>query len=433
MVMALKYHGEWQSSKQTVLERNAYMFDNELLSDVSIACGESSRVFYAHKYVLATSSTAFFAMLQGDLAQKGSPIRIPDTNEENFEEFLRFLYTDDCKITAENAIGVMYLAKKYLISPLAEKCREILEASLTPDNVFAVLEQAVLFDEKRLEAKCWEVVSQKSLECMNSEAFTNIGPHTLNALLKKETLEMTEVELFKGILKWADSECARKSLDVKHDKTARRRVLGDSVYEISFLGMSLENFIKHVSPTGLLTDAEIVSIAQKLGGLEVTGLKWRRPRVVVFTRFDRTDVSSISDWYYTGGCDALTIAVNKTVRFHGVRLFGFPGNRYEVKFTIEDKKEKIKAAGSYMSKQDSDGVPGYDVMLPNPTALLPDKEYTIIATIKGPSSLYGTGGGKPRVKIDDVVVTFKSLPEGVSFNGTDETYGQFHKILVSRI
>ena len=81
------------------------MFDNELMSDVSFTCGESRCTFHAHKYVLATSSAVF-------------------------KEFLRFLYTDDCKITAENAIGVFYLAKKYLISSLAEKCFEILQASI---------------------------------------------------------------------------------------------------------------------------------------------------------------------------------------------------------------------------------------------------------------------------------------------------------------
>ena len=274
-IMASKYHDDWQSSKKTVLQRNEYMYNNELMSDVSFACGESSRIFHAHKYVLATSSAVFFAMFYGNLAQKESPIRLPDTDEESFEEFLRFLYTDDCKITAENVVGIMYLAKKYLISSLTEKCCEILEASIKPDNVFVVLEQAVQFDEKELEAKCWGVVSDHTLECLNTEAFNNIGLHSLNALLKKETLAVTEVELFQAILKWADSECVRQRLNVKDDKTARRRVLGDSVYEIRFLTMSLENVMKYVSTTGILTDTEIVSICQKLCGLDVAGLKWK--------------------------------------------------------------------------------------------------------------------------------------------------------------
>ena len=68
--MASKYHDNWQSSKKTALQRNAYMFDNELMSDVSFSCGESRRIFHAHKYVLATSSAVFFAVFTGKYHQK---------------------------------------------------------------------------------------------------------------------------------------------------------------------------------------------------------------------------------------------------------------------------------------------------------------------------------------------------------------------------
>ena len=72
------------------------------------------------------------------------------------------------------------MAKKYLISSLAEKCCEILEASIKPENVFAVLEQAIHFDEKEVEGKSWNIVSKKTQECLDSEAFCDIGLHTLN-------------------------------------------------------------------------------------------------------------------------------------------------------------------------------------------------------------------------------------------------------------
>jgi hypothetical protein len=413
-----------QVRKQSYKEMRQYMFDNELMSDVSFTCGESSRIFHAHKYVLATSNAVFFAMFYGNLAEKESPICIPDAEEESFEEFLRFLYTDACKITAENAIVVMYLAKKYLVSSLAEKCCEILEASIKPDNAFAVLQQAVQFDEKELEEKCWNIVSEKTLECINSEAFCEIGSSTLNAFLKKETSSITEMELFKAILKWTDKECERQGLNIEHDKTARRRILGDSVYEIPFLAMSQESFVKYVSPTGILTDTEIVSISQKLYGLDVAGLKWkehshrkRQPCIrVSFSRFDIAITrKNLCNWNYSGDSDALTLVVNKAVIFHGVRLFGSDGGRYEVKFTIKDKN----VTGSYTSEQDSDHVPGYDVMLTNPIPLLPNEEITIIAKITGPRS-YSGDSGKSSVTIDDIVVTFKDALSGLSKNNTNK-------------
>jgi BTB/POZ domain-containing protein 1/2 len=197
--------------------------------------------------------------------------------------------------------------------------------------------------------------------------------------------------------------------------------------------MSQENFVKYVSPTGILTDTEIVSISQKLCGLDVAGLKWkehrkRQPCIVSFSRFDPANVSG-SGWCYPSGCsDALSLVVNKAVLFHGVRLFGSNGGRYEVKFTIKDKN----ITGSYTSEQDSDHVPGYDVMLPNPIPLLPNEEITIIATITGPNSYWGTRG-KSSVTIDDIVVTFKDARSGLSSNGTNKTLGQFYKIFLSEL
>ena len=172
--------------------------------------------------------------------------------------------------------------------------------------------------------------------------------------------------MFKAVLKWVDCECARQGINIEEDKTARRRVLGDSVYEIRFLAMSLEDFTKYVSSTGILTEAEVISIYQKFGGLDVADLKWKksrkrqRPRIVGSNRSD---------------------VANKAVLFHGVRLFGdAKGSQYEVTFKVKDKN----VTGTYTSERDKDGVCGYDVMLPKPVSLQPDEEFTIIATIKGP-------------------------------------------------
>ena len=52
------------------LERNCHMFNNSDMSDISFTCEGSDQTFYAHKYVLATSSTVFNAMFYGDLAEK---------------------------------------------------------------------------------------------------------------------------------------------------------------------------------------------------------------------------------------------------------------------------------------------------------------------------------------------------------------------------
>ena len=435
--MASKHHDDWQSSKKTVLQRNAYMFDNELMSDISFTCGKSSRIFRAHKYVLATSSAVFYAMFYGDLAQKESTIRIMDAEAEGFKEFLRFLYTDECKITAENAAEIMYLAKKYFISSLADKCCKVLEASITHNNVFVVLEQAIQFDEKDLETKCWDIVSKETLECTNSEAFCNVRSHTLNALVKRESLAISEVDLFKAVLRWVDNECERQGVNIGEDVMARRRILGDIIYDIHFLEMSQEDFAKYVPPMEILTDTEIISIFRAFNGVDVPRLKWKDQEkrhfaraVVAYSRFHLSNI--VFGWCYPpNSCDALSLTVNKTVLFHGVRLFGNSFcRRYKVQFSIKDKDDSV--TGTYISDKDSEGIWGYDVMLPKPVSLLPDEEFSIIATINGQESYKGRNGISS-VKVDDVVVTFKDPPSGLSTNCTKKVNGQFYKIYLSSL
>ena len=67
-------------------------------------------------------------------------------------------------------------------------------------------------------------------------------------------------------------------------------------------------------------------------------------------------------------------------------------------------------------------------MLSNPIPLLPNEEFVIIATIKGPYSRMGENG-KTSVKVDDIVVTFKSSV--LSTNKTNIDKGQFFKIFLS--
>ncbi len=84
-------HG-WQSHGATVRERNSCMYNNDLMSDVTFLVGpkNSAQRIPAHKYVLATGSSVFYAMFFGDLAENSEEIVIPDVEPAAFLSLLRY-------------------------------------------------------------------------------------------------------------------------------------------------------------------------------------------------------------------------------------------------------------------------------------------------------------------------------------------------------
>ena len=86
---------DWQSTRETVRERNKYMFLNPMISDVSFLVQDSTKeqgmkvALPAHKYVLAISSPVFYAMFYGGVAEQGKQIELPDCNSECLTEFLK--------------------------------------------------------------------------------------------------------------------------------------------------------------------------------------------------------------------------------------------------------------------------------------------------------------------------------------------------------
>ena len=432
--MSTQCDSDWQLTKKTVLERSCHMFNNPLMSDITFTCADSDKCFYAHKYVLATSSPVFYSMFYGDLAEKESIIHLPDTNDKSLEEFLRFLYTDQCTFTSEIAIAVMYLAKKYMVPSLAEYCAEVIQKTINPENAVTVLEQAVNFDEKELEEKCWEVVDLQSSKVVTSDAFNDISQNTLINLLKRNTLKIAEVDLFQALLNWSDRQCSKNGLETNGEN--RRAVIGEAINQIRFLSMTQKEFAQYVSSADLLKNREIVPIFQKLNGIEVPNFKWnqlkRQPRFQSFGRFLPGDLTITgSSWCYTSNKpDRLSFSPNEPATFHGVRLFGdAKGSQYEVSLEVNE----AKVSGTYTSECNDEGTYGFDVMLPEPILLDKNKVVPMVANIKGPISYYGKiGKGKTTVQVDGLTVTFSSAPCGLASNGTDVLSGQFYQILLSK-
>ncbi|CAB3984227.1 BTB POZ domain-containing 6-like [Paramuricea clavata] len=421
---------DWQSTKNSVLERNRHMFNNSDMSDISFACEGSDKTFHAHKYVLGTSSAVFHAMFYGELAEKDSVVHLSDTNEESLEQFLRFLYTEECTLTADNVIAIIYLAKKYILPLLNEKCVNFLLENLNSENVLDILDQASRFDEKELEKQCWKFIQSNTGKVVASDSFNSISQTTIAKLLMRDKLNLPESELFQAVLKWIDFQCSRKNLE--STGVNRRLIIGEAIYGFRPFSMSQAEFDQHISKSGLLTEEELVPIFAKFCGIDSPALKWKLPNRTVeniarFSRFPGIKdndllVASDSGKIYP---DRLRFTVNKDVLLLGVRLFGEQSGSENL-VTLE--ANEVKVTGTYTSELSQDNIHGFDVMLKEPLQLKRNEVITLsVRTEK--TQLFSGQNGSHKVVLKGVTVTFRNAP--FPNNGTCVTSGQFHEIILS--
>ena len=113
----------------------------------------------------------FFAMFYGKLAETKDSVEMLDCEYESLLEFFRFIYADEANLKHDNVMQLMYLAKKYMLPSLADRCSANLEKNLDASNVFHVLPDAQKYDEKDLLDRCWKVIEKQTEEAVKSDGF----------------------------------------------------------------------------------------------------------------------------------------------------------------------------------------------------------------------------------------------------------------------
>ena len=130
-------------------------------------------------------------------------------------------------LNPNNVMQVLYLAKKYILPSLANKCTAYLQENLDASNVFHVLPDAQKYEEKNLLDRCWKVIENETEEAVKSDGFVTINRSVLEELVERDSLNIREVELFEAIDYWAGKECEKQ--DLLAEGSVKRRILGERI------------------------------------------------------------------------------------------------------------------------------------------------------------------------------------------------------------
>ena len=438
----------WQTTRPTIRERTKFMFNKDLFSDVKfvvrkpfVKCdGESEckKVISAHKFVLSIGSPVFEAMFYGDLAETRDSIELPDCEYESLLELFRYMYSDEVNLSGSNVMGVLYLAKKYMVPTVVEKCTEYLRDHLDPSNVFNILPTAEKYEEKTLVDRCWKMIDKQTEAAVRSDGFATIGRSLLEAVVVRDALSIKEVDLFHAVDVWATKQCEKQGVAVNGE--LKRRILGEKVIKaIRFPVMTQEEFAAAVLDKDILTKGELVACFQFFSSTLANPVgfsKTRRSGVSAdICRCGRFTSVSLFTWGYDGLVDYLVFYVDKDILLHGLSLFGSENNTYAMDLKIKDTSNSSAVAskkGTFLSKrlQYKDSYYyGFEVLFDSEAEIKKNTKYQIEALISGPFSGVGINGFKTALR-SGVTFTF-STSEPENSNGTNQKKGQFPEFLFS--
>lgn len=126
----------------------------------------------------------------------------------------------------------------------------------------------------------------------NDPKFVDMKLQTLSALLNENHLNVgNEVDIYKAVVKWADSECKRQRL--KSDGKNQRKVLGtDILHKIRFLSFTHEQFAEVVGDSDVLTPEEKLMVYNCL----IRPEKYVPRGVISANRNARSGLKRTIDW-----------------------------------------------------------------------------------------------------------------------------------------
>ena len=69
--------------------------------------------------------------------------------------------------------------------------------------------------ERDIENMCLELLDESAEDALKSEAFTKITRSTVKRILKRDSLNVEELDIYKACVRWAEAECNRQMIEVR--------------------------------------------------------------------------------------------------------------------------------------------------------------------------------------------------------------------------
>ncbi|KAL3083668.1 hypothetical protein niasHT_036796 [Heterodera trifolii] len=170
--------------------------------------GDEKELVPAHKLILKNASDVFEAMFRFDSKNANSEndsancpvVEVSDVEATAFKVMLSFIYAGDLSgLNGDNAMAVLYAAKKYNIPDLVDPSLQIPVSKLR--NVFLAFAQARLFDLEDFANCCLSYIDKNADTLLKSDEFLQIDQKMLSEILERDELQTRgEISIWNAVL-----------------------------------------------------------------------------------------------------------------------------------------------------------------------------------------------------------------------------------------
>lgn len=418
---------DWQS-RRTVIECNKRMWTDKLGCDVIFIVGQAEERIGAHKYVLGSRSCVFYAMFYGPLSgNSGQEITVPDMTPDQFNGLMQFLYTEEVKVDLNNVLALLYVAKKYCVQSLIDRCLNILKRHMVPENVCTVMENAHIYGNDDLKKRCFNLIIQETLSVFEADDLSELCKECFISIIKEDRIPVAENDVFEAVLKFGKGKCEMN--DQQPTPENLNAVLADVIPHVRFPLMDKDYLLERVESSGLLNDSQLKTLytyflRKKQGNCEGFICKKRKSLYTV-KRF----AEITSGWgYKRDKCDAISFKCSEDLLIRGFQIYGScqgPGN-IEIATRLVQEPYKANVAVKHALVETDGKQKVYTIFFDNPAPIKKEKLYTFLLIVKGPTTYYGTKGGDEVLK---GFVTFQFFKSDSSTNNTSPERGQLPGIV----
>ncbi|XP_073987814.1 BTB/POZ domain-containing protein 1-like isoform X2 [Rhodnius prolixus] len=212
----------------------------------------------AHKLILSMASPVFEKMFQNGLNRCEDDVELTDIQPDVFDAVLNYIYTEEIKIVSfDGACEIYYVAHKYMLPELMEQCKSYLSYNANSSNACYGFELAKLFNITELKALCKTIITSETINVVKDESFKAINISTLKMILKENSLNITELELFKAVERWIVANVdMKKNCDGNHLAELSAEIMP----LVCFLKMTPKEFVEGPAVSNLLSKDEAYAV-----------------------------------------------------------------------------------------------------------------------------------------------------------------------------